>query len=1146
MVWRNGARLGLVMLERRKVVPSIAVVVGIALMATFLTTNPAAADETIAESEDWAGSASGNTIQIVYTSDETLVVSNPGSAAPISSHCTSAPLGGGSICIGQPDSGRAIAQPLEVKGGGLYKDFPESALTWIQDEAATTLAALHGVQPELMYAFGKGEIRAYTVVRLLDILDKKLYQEPMTSQEEATFAALNNEFQVRALERARQDYAEWERWTYNPCTYPVPQPPTADLKAIPNKVAKAAKCSSAGFQTQMFEFLQNMPEVGTFERWSAYRNPSDLLLASDRPAYKETITGTNRGFVYLAGLGAAIAAAGLVALSMVAVSAVVATGLTGMLWLTVGLSAFAAFTVAATATVVGAVLVALVTAVIGYWLVFQEASVGIELRDRLSEIDDGDPLGVIQSQPAYAGLSYEDREEPSDADQVALHHSEEFHNQLLAMVLEWTTLTKDGTFTPDGNQMVNLPPLPSDNNFRVTSILDGGSEVLTEPVTKEWLAVRAPEGTKDGNGDDISGYQVHFSRGWLMVSPFKNGAYRDPVPQLSLEYVDADGNPAFMSIAQSVNDDDEAIRQFLLKEDGAEPTGGLSDTWTFRGPGQRVLTTELDITTPLTREISLLPTVSGLMVPGATLKLASNVSTPGANAGGTYSWTIEQYDNNGEVVDSWSYGQTANLVAFQQAFTEVGNYRATVRFRGTDEGTPFDVSGSVAFAIAPPVPELLNHNLEEPELVDSLTLDGRLFLDLRMMQDTPSDVFDVDVEWAYGGQGDRVIHHYTVQCVPVGDGTCETGALTQPSTAPVNPQWSSSPSYEIPQDQAFLPQIIVRVTNSHGATVERVFEMPGEHRPTFADSGSFVEVPVGAFSRVTVTEVIPSPLQPNQGVSIFPYVGEIQEQLPEGMQLELVEDAGQTYVQIFGTPYGDQMGVHTIEVPIEQLPLGSGIRGVPALVTLAVIPSTEPGYRAILRNTPTSFVDRAYRSDWPDWYVQVALQTDTPTNEPFTGTVMCKLTRFGQVIVNEPCEQDELFPFPGPMTMDDFGDYQVTVETESDTQPVAGPPFDLGFNLQPFRTKLTVDPPQRKRGDAIVRLAIRDFKFGNNPHIVPTPFSDHDYTVKCAIDGGDLKPCLDRGLKRIQRSSGQHTLFVRVKAFDGAVVTDKVSWRVPR
>ena len=328
---------------------------------------------------------------------------------------------------------------------------------------------------------------------------------------------------------------------------------------------------------------------------------------------------------------------------------------------------------------------------------------------------------------------------------------------------------------------------------------------------------------------------------------------------------------------QHLDENGEAVRQFLLAStDGGETTGAYSDEWAFRSVGSRVVTTELDMTPPETKAISLLPTVTGKMVPGGTLTLAANVSTPGANAGGVYSWKVERKNDAGDVVQTWTHDEDENLLAFQQKFNQTGNYQATVRFRGSDAGDPFDVSGIVPFAIAPPVPTLTDSNLGEPELHDDQILDGKLFFDLRLLQDTPSDVFDVEIEWAYGGQGDRVVESYTVQCVAVGDGTCETGALTSPAGAPINPQWSASPSYEIPQDQAFLPQIVVKVTNSHGVTVERVFAMPGEHRPTFANPAPYAEMPVGAFSRVRLTEVIPSALLPNQDVSIFPYVEEIR------------------------------------------------------------------------------------------------------------------------------------------------------------------------------------------------------------------------------------------------------------------------------
>ena len=49
-----------------------------------------------------------------------------------------------------------------------------------------------------------------------------------------------------------------------------------------------------------------------------------------------------------------------------------------------------------------------------------------------------------------------------------------------------------------------------------------------------------------------------------------------------------------------------------------------------------------------------------------------------------------------------------------------------------------------------------------------------------MMQDTGSDTFDVEVEWADDGLGNEVVKHYTVQCVDAGADTCDTGPLIAP------------------------------------------------------------------------------------------------------------------------------------------------------------------------------------------------------------------------------------------------------------------------------------------------------------------------------------------------------------------------------
>ena len=693
MVGRNQGQTGegSLRLRWRLFLPALAV----ALIASMLTGGAALADEVVIQSEPWAGETT-NVITITQLPDQSIVVNNPGSAAPVSPQCSPLPGGGGlTTCAGGPTR----IKPVDLHVQGLFGDMPLGSLWWVVDEAAAAIAALHGVtNDDLVYAYGRGEIRAYVTLRLIDILDKKLYGEPMTAREDETYAALVEALRVREVERAKRALNEWERWTTDPCRYPVPAPPSPELPVIANDVAQTAKCSQANRLSQLWEFLQGTPSTDVFEKWASYRSPGRLMAFSSHPDFREAVGRTNQANVFFGSLGAAVAATGLFVAGLLAFNAIVASGLTSMLWLTVGVTAFAGFTIAAAAAFFAAIVAFIV--VIGF-SIFIDLSGAADYRSLFNRVWDAiesdDPMGVIASQPAYAGLDYTTRERPSDPDDVATHQEESFHNQLTGMVMSWTSLSSDGEFTPDGIPGgVDLPHRPDDMEFHVTSILDDGVEQLDGPTTKEWIAVRAPDGTVDGAGNEITGYKVSFSRGWLMVSRSVHGQYQVLDPQLSLEYVRPGGGAGQVSVVQHLDENGEAVRQFLLAStEGGETTGAYSDEWAFRSVGSRVMTTELDMTPPETKAISLLPTVTGKMVPGGTLTLAANVSTPGANAGGVYTWKVELKNDAADVVQTWTHDEDENLLAFQQKFNQTGNYQATVRFRGSDAGDPFDVSGIV-------------------------------------------------------------------------------------------------------------------------------------------------------------------------------------------------------------------------------------------------------------------------------------------------------------------------------------------------------------------------------------------------------------------------------------------------------------------
>ena len=690
-------------------------------------------------------------------------------------------------------------------------------------------------------------------------------------------------------------------------------------------------------------------------------------------------------------------------------------------------------------------------------------------------------------------------------------------------------LDRTGTFQPDRRTGYDgVASTTSDNKWLV-----GGQP-------RDSVAILAPTNIVDNEGNAISGHRIHFSKGWLMVSPFTKGAYQVAQPAVSVPYVDASGTPGRMSIVKrvvKVGGVDTIKREFMLAKvvDG-KIVGTFSDTWTFQGPGVVLTTASVRFNPGVAPELSVVPTVDGVLRAGRAITLKSHLSAPARTAVGTYSWTIERLSSTGAVLETSTAG---NLVGFQRTFAQAGPYRAKVRFVGTDGGEPLDVSGTVQFQLDTATPQLFSSALGEPRLRNDVTTDGTLSLDLRLAQDIPRDTFTVTAEWATSRTGVRTTTTYTVECLPVGDGTCETGALVSPSAAPVNPQWSGSPTYRLTDDQWYLPSVTVTVRNSAGVTVSRVLPISGEGRPRFDNPVPFVEMPIGTFSRVRVTEVFPSTAYPERGLSADPYLARMAAELPESIFPELVQDAGRWYLELRGVPSADDMGVHTFSFPVEQQPVGSGRVAIPAQVTLSVVSSTTPGYRAVLRGVPTAFVDRFYRTGWPQWYVQVAVRSDSATPDPFVGTLRCRLTRFGQVVVDQVCANNALFPWPALAD----GDYSLSVAIESSAQTVIATPYQASFSATFLRPALARPAVAAAALRQPVTATVTDARSGLPGGVVPAPFTGAGYRAYCAVDSRPEVDC-SGGTISVLRSPGSHRVALRVVAPDSAVVRTSTTWTV--
>ncbi len=256
---------------------------------------------------------------------------------------------------------------------------------------------------------------------------------------------------------------------------------------------------------------------------------------------------------------------------------------------------------------------------------------------------------------------------------------------------------------------------------------------------------------------------------------------------------------------------------------------------------------------------------------------------------------------------------------------------------------------------------------------------------------------------------------------------------------------------------------------------------------------------------------------------------------------------GRYYLEIKGEPNSDDMGVYTFYFGAEQEPEGSGYRAAPALVTLNIVPTAQTGFRALLRNTPSSFSDRFYRNVYPDFGVQAAYRGDDP-DARFTGTITCTLTASGTLIFSKPCAQDAPFPWPDRLI---DGGMTASVVASSPGQEVDDTVYSMSLHTRFVHADVSVDAAAAAALRATARLSLTDFTVNDISGGVAPPYSQqrspgasHGYRITCSNDGSAWRACLDNGTVSLLRVPGRHQLRVRVVAPDDAVRVSTVSWSV--
>ncbi len=352
----------------------------------------------------------------------------------------------------------------------------------------------------------------------------------------------------------------------------------------------------------------------------------------------------------------------------------------------------------------------------------------------------------------------------------------------------------------------------------------------------------------------------------------------------------------------------------------------------------------------------------------------------------------------------------------------------------------------------------------------------------------------------------------------------------------------------IPEGQNFLPHVRVTITNSYGETINRVYAIEGEHRPTYESMTPYVEMPAGTFSTVDVVQVSPSasfapPSLPDiPQLQINPFVTDMIEHLPEGVTPRIEKKSnGEWWLQLRGAPTADSIGPWTFYFPFEQnVDDGNARRPAPVLATLEVVASTDPGYRGIIRGAPQHLSDRVYREEYPDYTVQAAqvLADGEDDFTDFAGTLRCKLVSGLNVVFDKPCAANGPFPWPDELIS---GSLFASVYVDpADPNASADPPYKVHLFTQFLEPTVTVDPVGTGDTPVTVRLHLEDH--AQLPRLIASPFGAKGYTVTCSLDGAAYAPCLDSGTHTFAKTPLDHELDVKVKASDGATVVQRVTW----
>lgn len=913
-----------------------------------------------------AASAAPGDVELVVVESETIVLDLNGDIASgtdlsaIPNQCGQTTQLDTVICIGDQSTESVFHEGTVVVGGladpvnDLVAAGGEAlpALEWIVDEAVEAIPVMYDLPSDSrIRAYGRPQIQAFVHARLLDIMDRYIYGIPLTANEQRALDFVNDEVIRGDMAQTEAAYAEYQRFTANPCAYSPPiRPAYAEAVPVPDDVREDCEYAKSFLQVAV-DFAPPVPSVEHFRIWGAHSvgAESQVQGLAELERQRQILEAANASLI-LASISAAVgvgviagilvgasATLSLVVAAYVGSMAVVAAGVS---YLTGSMAAAAAVAAGFAATGVGAIVAALILVgialTVGITRLNERASIGQTLKADVDSARSADPLGLEALRDERSGQEIRTGYE----EELPAFRGAEFGERLFGEVVEWTSITPAGTVIarPDSLWTPNFTD-DADHRFRT---------VGPNPEILDSITIR-----DSGEGMGEGPVTVRFDDRWMIlthdsgVDPTTDVRFTDPTGQL-------------VQVSRTPADAAHPGGRFLVTPvgEGVAPIGAVVDTLQFFDPAGELV--EVELIAPSAEDpAAIRPTAVGPLTASRAVSLRPNpvngsgVAVPEDHTTGwTFDWTVSLLNER-----TGTYDEVHGATEYGTTFTpsEPGIYRAEVTMIEDVPSPAPGVDGVVHFRVTSPEIEITRLDVIDDGYSEST-------IDLEIAESVSSDVLTVSVRWP--GDVDGALPALVERAVP-----CQPNGVLD-CTAHTAPADRAALALDLTDSTDLHGDVVVTVTNSTGGTASRTVNLGGAERPTLATPPggtadgtefdprrSYVEVEVGDNPLTEIARVTPGEFNPNLPVSLgigAPGSGQSASSItPLGglLFVSLVEDqaTGDWVLAISGSAEVAHLGLHSVPIVIGQADATGPGRAL-HVIDLNVVPATGDRHRAFLDN----------------------------------------------------------------------------------------------------------------------------------------------------------------------------------------------------